>query len=223
MLGEEFLLKLKLDLHVHTSRSPDGSTPPEDLPILAKQRGLDGYAITDHNNLSSDSNNELIILPGVEISTNNGHVIGLGISEAIPRGLSADETIRRIRDTGGVSIVAHPYDLLRSAVKPHLLHERPDAIEVINSASFLHSYSWTRARKFAQKEKYPMTGGSDSHIPDTLGRAYTEVESESEDVKSILASLRAGRIKPFGSAIGVGERLRKRFYTMRETRQSLRT
>jgi predicted metal-dependent phosphoesterase TrpH len=215
-------LKLKIDLHVHTNRSPDGSTPPKDLPALARQRGLDGYAITDHNILSSDSNNELLILPGVEISTRDGHVIGLGISKAIPRGLSADETIRRIRDSGGVSIIAHPYDLLRSAIKPHLLTERPNAIEVINSASFLHSYSWTRARKFAEKRNYPMTGGSDSHIPDTLGRAYTEIESESKDAQSVLASLRAGRISPFGSAVGMRERLRKRFYTMRETRQSLR-
>ena len=215
-------MKLKLDLHVHTNRSPDGSTPPEDLPAVAKQRGLDGYAITDHNILSSDSNNELLILPGVEISTSDGHVIGLGISEIIPRGLSADETIRRIRDSRGVSIVAHPYDLLRSAVKPHLLHERPDMIEVINSASFLHSYSWTRARRFAEQGKYPMTGGSDSHIPDTLGRAYTEIESESRDVSSVIASLRAGRVSPFGRAVGMRERLRKRFYTIRETRQSLR-
>ena len=215
-------MKLRLDLHVHTNRSPDGSTPPEDLPALAKQRGLDGYAITDHNILSSDSTNEILILPGMEISTSDGHVIGLGISEAIPRGLSADETIRRIRDSGGVSIVAHPYDLFRPAVKPHLLTERPNAIEVINSASFLHSYSWTRARKFAEKANYPMTGGSDSHIPDTLGRAYTETESESKDLQSALASLREGRVTPFGSAVGMLERLRKRVYTMRETRQSLR-
>ena len=214
-------MNLKLDLHVHTNRSPDGSTPPEDLPAIARNRGLDGYAITDHNILSSDSNNELLILPGIEISTSDGHVIGLGISEAIPRGLSADETIRRIRDSGGVSIVAHPYDLFRPAVKLHLLTERPNAIEVINSASFLHSYSWARARKFAERGDYPMTGGSDSHIPDTLGRAYTEIESESKDVRSVLASLRAGRVSPFGSAVGMRERLRKRFYTIRETRQSL--
>jgi predicted metal-dependent phosphoesterase TrpH len=215
-------LKLRLDLHVHTNRSPDGSTPPEALPAIARQRGLDGYAITDHNILSSDTNNELLILPGVEISTRDGHVIGLGISETIPRGVSADETIRRIRDAGGVSIVAHPYDLLRPAVKPHLLTEHPNAIETINSASFLHTYSWTRARKFAEKGNYPMTGGSDSHIPDTLGRAYTEIETESRDVQSVLTSLRAGKVSPFGSAVGLRERLRKRVYTMRETRQSLR-
>lgn len=215
-------MKLKLDLHVHTNRSPDGSTRPEDLPGVAKERGLDGFAITDHNILSSDTSNELLILPGVEISTCDGHVIGLGISQMIPRGLSADETIRKIRDYGGVSIVAHPYDLLRSAVKPHLLTERPDAVEVINSASFLHSYSWSRARKFAEKGHYSMTGGSDSHIPDTLGRAYTEIESDSKAIGSVLTSLKIGKVNPIGTAIGLRERFRKRLYTMRDTRQSLR-
>ena len=215
-------MKLKLDLHVHTNRSPDGYTPPEDLPRVAKQRGLDGFAITDHNILSSDSDEELLILPGVEISTRDGHVIGLGISEIIPRGLSADETIRKVRQLGGVSIVAHPYDLFRPAVRLHLLTENPNAIEVINSASFLHSYSWARARKFAEKGDYPMTGGSDSHIPDTLGRAYTEIESESKDVRSVLASLEAGNVSPCGTAVGMRERFRKRLYTMREARQSNR-
>ena len=211
-------MKLKLDLHVHTNRSPDGFTPPKNLPAVAKQRGLDGFAITDHNILSSDSNDELLILPGVEISTRDGHVIGLGISEAIPRGLSADETIRRIRNSGGVSIVAHPYDILRSAVKPHLLSERPDAIEAINSASFLHSYSWTRARKFAEKRNYPMTAGSDSHIPETIGRAYTEVESSSKSIESVLAALKSGSVSPFGSPVRASERLRKMFHAKRDER-----
>src|SRR5215472_1631893 len=107
---------LKLDLHVHTSRSSDARTPPELIPKLVKERGLDGLAITDHNILSHDSSSEIVILPGMEISSSNGHIIGLGVSEAVPRGLSGDDTIRRIRECGGVSIVVHPYDFLRSAV-----------------------------------------------------------------------------------------------------------
>jgi predicted metal-dependent phosphoesterase TrpH len=159
-----------------------------------------------------DSSDELVILPGIEISTRHGHVIGLGVSEAVPRGLSADETIRRIRDLNGVSIIPHPYDLLRSSVRPHLLTVRPDAIEVVNSSSFLHSVTWKRARKFAEKEKYPMTAGSDSHIPQTIGRAYTEVECGSKNTGSILASLRSGSMTPFGRPVRATERFRKLFY-----------
>ncbi len=150
-------MKLKLDLHVHTNRSSDAFTSPKQLTTICRDRRLDGLAITDHNVLAVDSSDEPVILPGIEISTRHGHVIGLGVSEAVPRGLSADETIRRIRDLNGVSIIPHPYDLLRSSVRPHLLTVRPDIIEVINSSSFLHSVTWKRARKFAEKEKYPMT------------------------------------------------------------------
>ncbi len=204
-------MKLRLDLHVHTNRSSDARTPPEQIPSLTKDRGLDGLAITDHNILSVDSSSEIVILRGIEISSSDGHIIGLGVSEPVPKGLSGDDTVKRIRDLGGVSIIAHPYDFFRSAVRPHMLTIRPDLIEVINASSFLHAISWRRARKFADKGGFSSTGGSDSHIPSTLGRAYTEVECDSRNPSSVLSALKAGRTNPVGNVIGYRERIRKRF------------
>lgn len=165
--------------------------------------------MTDHNVLARDVPEGLLVIPGVEVSSLDGHIIGLGIPDPVPRGLPADETIRQIKQLGGVSIVAHPYDLLRSAVNPEILSTMPDAIEVINSASILHSITWKRARKFAEKKNLPQTGGSDSHIPETIGKAFTIVDVESRDVESVLDAIRNGRVAPEGRPYHFTDRVRK--------------
>ena len=202
-------MKLKLDFHVHTSASSDAHTRPDELVPRCKERGLDGLAITDHNVLARGVPSELLIIPGIEVSSRDGHIIGLGVSDTVPRGLSADETILQIKRLGGVSIVAHPYDLLRSALNPEILTTIPDAIEVINSASMLHSIIWKRAKAFAEKRKLPQTAGSDSHIPETIGKAYTIVDIESRDVASVLDAIRSGQVSPEGRPYHFSDRVRK--------------
>jgi len=152
---------------------------------------------------------EVLIIPGIEVSSRDGHIIGLGVSDTVPRRLSADETILQIKRLGGVSIVAHPYDFLRSSLNPEILTTMPDAIEVINSASMLHSITWKRARSFAEKRKLPQTAGSDSHIPETIGRAYTIVDVESRNVASILNAIRSGQVAPEGRPYRFSDRVRK--------------
>ena len=202
-------MKLKLDFHVHTTASSDAHTRPDELIPMCKKRGLDGLAITDHNVLAREVPKGLLIIPGIEVSSRDGHMIGLGVSDAVPRKLSADETILQIKRLGGVSIVAHPYDLLRSAIIPEILTTMPDAIEVINSASMLHSITWKRARKFAENKKLPQTGGSDSHIPETIGKAFTIVEADSRDVASVLDAIRNGRVAAEGRPYHFSDRVRK--------------
>ena len=200
---------MKLDLHVHTDRSRDGRTRFDELVPNIRRAGLDGLAITDHNILSKDTLEEALFIPGIEISSREGHIIGLGIPTPIPRGLTADETIRQIHQHGGVAIVAHPYDLFRSAINPELLTTMPDAIEVINSASILHSITWKRAGKFAEKNGLPQTAGSDSHIPETIGKAFTTIECDGRTVASVLTAIKKGFTKPSGSPYNFRDRIRK--------------
>lgn len=202
-------MKLKLDLHVHTTKSPDAFTPVDKLPFLIKRSGLDGAAVTDHNFLSDHFVESGLIIPGMEVSSAQGHVIGLGLWDSVPRGLSADDTINEIHRLGGLAVIPHPYDLFRSSVRPEILAIRPDAIEVVNSSSFLHSLTWRKAREFAKKTGIPKVAGSDSHIPQTVGRAFTVVETDSGDIRSILDAIRKGDVDPSGRPIRVFERVRK--------------
>lgn len=200
---------MKLDLHVHTNRSSDGHTRIDELVPNIRRAGLDGLAITDHNILSKDTLEGALIIPGIEISSLQGHMIGLGTPILIPRGLTADETIHQIHQQGGVAIVAHPYDLFRSAINPELLTAMPDAIEVINSASILHSITWKRARRFAEKNGLPQTAGSDSHIPETIGRAFTTIDCDGRTVASVLTAIKKGFTIPSGNPYTFRDRIRK--------------
>ncbi len=165
--------------------------------------------MTDHDILSDSSVGGEMIIPGMEVSSAQGHVIGLGLSDSVPRGLSADDTINEIHRLGGLVIIPHPYDLFRPSVRPEILNIRPDAIEVVNSSSFLHSLTWKKAREFARKAGIPKVAGSDSHIPQTIGRAFTVVETDSRDIQSILDAIRKGSVNPSGRPIKALERVRK--------------
>lgn len=202
-------MNLRLDLHVHTNKSRDAHTRFDQLsPNIVRTR-IDGLAITDHNILATDAPIEPFIIPGAEISSREGHIIALGVSRLVPRGMSADETIREIRQLGGISIIAHPYDILRSAIRPDALQVQPDAIETLNAASLFHSLTWRRARQYAETHRLPQTAGSDSHIPETIGKAFTIVECQNRTIESVINAIRQGHTTPVGVPYRFTDRLRK--------------
>ncbi len=203
---------LKLDLHVHTAGSPDAHTKIENLPEIMRARGLDGLAITEHNRFDPPNLPDVLIVPGVEISSRDGHILALGVKENIPSRLSADETITRIHDQGGVAIIAHPHDPVSSRVKIADLKVRPDAVETVNSdALSFHISNWL-ARRDARKFELPQVGGSDSHIPESIGDAYTVVDSNSRDVRGVLEAIKAGRVHPEGHPTSTRNKIRKLRY-----------
>jgi predicted metal-dependent phosphoesterase TrpH len=206
---------LKLDLHVHTVGSYDGHTRREDLPQIIRNKGLDGVAVTEHDSFDPPQSSDALVLPAEEISAREGHVIALGLHKLIPPRLTADETIRRIHDQGGIAIIPHPYDPVCECVKIARLKVRPDAVETMNADALSFYVSNWLARKDARKFNLPEVGGSDSHIPQSIGDAYTVVETDSSDLKEILNAIRMGRVRAEGHATSIRNKMRKLSYKFR--------
>lgn len=208
-------MRLKIDLHVHTTGSSDAFIDPEQLPTIVKERGLDGVAITNHDAYTEVTSSEAIILPGIEVSTRHGHIIGLGVPSTIEKGKTADETISTIQHVGGVAVVPHPFDPISPCVNPIKLKSKPEAIEVINADALFFGLNTRYARRVAAQLGLPMVAGSDSHIPETIGDAYTLIETDSKNVSDILAAIRAGSVQPVGGPTTLGKKLLKVSRTLR--------
>ncbi|MDS0223152.1 PHP domain-containing protein [Haloarcula sp. S1AR25-5A] len=191
-----------VELHTHSSLSYDGRDPVELLLEQASAVGLDALAVTDHDEIAASLRAAelapeygLVGIPGMEVTCAAGHVLALGIQEAIPPQLPFDETLDRIRDQGGLAVVPHPFQESRHGVLEHISKDElatADAIEVYNSR-LLTGRSNRQAERFARREGLPMTAGSDAHIAEMVGQAVTNVDTDERSADAILDAIREGK------------------------------
>jgi|Deesub1362A_J573_1020465.scaffolds.fasta_scaffold02315_3 hypothetical protein len=177
---------MRIDLHVHTKYSKCSLMKPEKIVKIAIKKGLDGFAITDHNTMKGILKikvDEITIIPGEEIKTELGEVIGLFLQEEIkPR--SFEEVLEKIREQDGLAVIPHPFDRFRR-FKDKEKFKAVDAIEAFNSRVTFFSDN-LKAKEFAWKNRVPMTAGSDAHFYWEIGKAYIEVEDLENLKKEIL-------------------------------------
>ena len=194
---------MRFDLHIHSNYSPDSGLSVDDILRKAVKKGLDGIAICDHDTLTGsfhaqkrvyELNLPLLILPAVEVSTNRGHLIVLGVRENIPSGLDPEETIKIAKQKGGVVIAAHPFKK-RSIGDVDGLDV--DAVETFNSRCIFGENK--KAEKMAMELRIPQVGGSDSHMLATIGSGYTEIDAQ-PDEGSVLDAIRNGKTHAGGKA-----------------------
>ena len=204
---------IKVDLHTHSELSFDGRDSVEDLLERASLVGLDAIAITDHDEIDASleaerksSKYDVIAIPGMEVTSDVGHVLAIGIREHVDKGLSFEETVERIRGLGGVAIVPHPFQKTRHGVGVKISDERLskiDAVEVYNSR-LITGRGNRRAKHFAERYNLTMTGGSDAHIAKMVGMAGVRVQTEEDTVESIVKSIREGRTEVWGQKTPLG-------------------
>ena len=202
-------MPFKIDLHTHTFFSGDGVSSPEQNIASAREKGLHGFAITDHNTceamtylldqglMREDGKpvDDFLIIPGVEVTTAEGHLLCIGAMLPMPsklKGRPAREVCELIHDRGGLAIPPHPYDLFRAGIRFSTLETLPvDAIEVFNAATTLRRYN-RYAFKYAQVRKLPMTAASDAHHYAAIGTAYTILNTDDFSVKGVLDQIVKG-------------------------------
>jgi len=213
-------MQLRVDLHVHTVDSKDAHTRHEWIPDIIRAKQLHGLAITEHDVFVPKRYGGVTVVPGIEVSSSDGHVIGLGVSEIIKSGMSADETIDQIHAQGAVAVIPHPHDPVSSRVKVRRLNSRPDAVEVINADALSYHYNRWLSERDAQSMGLPMVGGSDSHVPATIGNGFTLVECDDSTVDHILRAIRRGSVVPMGSATSFTDKISKYYDGLWKRRMS---
>ena len=194
---------MKFELHCHSHYSVgtkivwEGLNSPREIVETAKRKGLDGVAITDHDSNRSWTEAEraairegIIFIKGIEISTNKGHVIGLGLNEHIKRDLGVEETIERIHEQGGIAIAPHPFDIKGDGVREMCL--RADAVEVFNALNLDKLANNFTERKLRGVDIGKVCG-SDAHSIEMLGHAVNHMDAL--DADSVLKQIVRGNVQ----------------------------
>ena len=208
---------LKADLHIHTyysNRSQhlrwgkllgkliiDSKQSPKDVLEKAQKVGLNVISITDHDEtegcleaMELAKDYPITVVPGIEITTGEGHVLAYGITSKIPHNLGIKKTLEEIKKSNGISVAAHPFSPqgIFYKKKNTKLASGFDAIEV---SSYLKGSICLKSQAFAKEKKISVIAGSDSKYSDNIGSTYTEIYSTNH-IESLLNAIKNGKTKP---------------------------
>ena len=212
--------RLRLDLHVHSRHSPDSSLSVEAIVTHAAERGLDGFALTDHNTVAGHAElaewqarfPDLVLVPGVEVSTLEGHLLVYGVREVPPIRRPVAETVDWALACSGVPVLAHPFRLSHGVGRAAAESSRVPAIETVNGHNSPRANR--RAAAVVHARQLGTTGGSDGHELGDLGRAFADFPENTRGLDGVLDALRAGKTTAGGSTLDLAGRVRTEWRTI---------
>jgi len=204
---------LRLDMHVHSQHSTDSALTLESIVARLTSVGLNGFALTDHNTVDGHEElsklqarfPEFVLVPGIELSTLEGHLLAYGVAIAPPSHLPVAKTIEWVRDRGGVPVLSHPFRFSHGVGREVAERACATAIETVNGHNSPGANR--RAADVATRRRLGTTGGSDAHQPPDLGRAYTEFPEGTRTVDAVLEALRRGETATHGRSLSIGGRI----------------
>jgi predicted metal-dependent phosphoesterase TrpH len=178
----------KADLHIHTTYSMDGTASVREVLESAVRAGLDVIAVTDHNEVRGalearemSTRFGVEVVPGVEVSTRDGHLVALFVEQDIPRGMPVVDTLILIRETGGIAIAPHPQQpvpnsitlkSIRRALEHPLAREALLGIEVCNMNPSHSPYN-RHSKQIADELPLAQIASSDAHMASMIGAGVT--------------------------------------------------
>jgi predicted metal-dependent phosphoesterase TrpH len=209
----------RLDLHVHSRYSPDSRLTLEEIAARLPSVGLDGFALTDHNTVAGHGElaalatqfPALLLVPGVEVSTVEGHLLAYGVHEVPPLHRPVTETIAWVHEHGGVTVLSHPFRSSHGVGRKVAESAPVTAIETVNGHNSFRANA--RAAAVAARRRLAVTGGSDVHELADVGRAYTEFPDGTKSGEDALRALREGRQAAGGHGLSFAEWLRYEVHT----------
>lgn len=202
-----------IDLHAHTwPRSHDSVLSPDDLIVRAKRAGLDAIAFTEHDTLWDDASitalcekHNFLVLGGVEISTDDGHMLVFGIDKYVFGMHRSDQLAGHVEKGDGVMVAAHPY----RRQMPWYVRNDEEYEQALDRAARNPAYQYCRgleelngrgsdkenafAKRLCDRMGMPGTAGTDSHAIQDVGRCATYFERDVHDIRDLISELKAGR------------------------------
>jgi len=197
---------MKIDLHIHTKYSIDSVSEPEMIMKYAIRKGMNGVAVTDHDNSNGweDMTNagnkfRMKVVLGEEIKVKwegkKFEVMGLFLNERI-RSRELYEVLDQIKSQDGIVCLPHPFDIYKGMRGfAERLVKLVDAVEVFNARCFSLSHN-KKAFNFAEKHDLGMTAGSDAHTEQEVGNAY--VVANADDLEDLRKEILDGKVKTIG-------------------------
>lgn len=212
---------VKFDLHIHSCYShnlygtklfsPPSISTPEDIVKIALSRGINVIAVTDHDNIlgslkalevarSPKYKGKILVIPGVEVTSKNGHIVAYNVYDDIPKNLSAEKTIKLIKQKGGFAVAAHPFNIKYSIKRRFADKLLQDffAFEIFNSHSLKNKY----AKNYIENHKLAFTVGSDAHALKEIGLCYGVINKNIDSVEDFLCCIRDRQVDSFQSYNG---------------------
>ncbi len=174
------------------------------------QEGIGIVAITDHNEFKAfdvlKDNGKVIVIPAEEVTSDEGHIVALGIDRQIPRGMGIQATIDAIHEAGGIAVAAHPYRWWSGLGPKNTQKYDFDCIEALNARSIPSAN--IKSMKLAKKIGKPLTAGSDAHSPERVGWGYVELPDDITTWQEAVQAIADGKAKPFSKSRGFLRTLR---------------